>query len=140
MTVGICCNELIQQKQETIIEKTSSIMKYALESVVAKGGGHYAYIDGYRVGGKTGTAQIANPKGGYLHGEYDYIKSFAGIFPEENPKYIIYVSVKQINTENNVLAGVVKTAVEEIAKYSNITHDNSDVDNSKIVTINNYLI
>ncbi len=89
--------------------------------------------------GKTGTAQIASPKGGYLSGKYDYIRSFAGFFPYEDPKYIIYVSVKQINTENNVLAGVVKTAVEEIAKYSNITHDNSDVDNSKIVTINNYL-
>ena len=74
--------------------------------------------------GKTGTAQIASPKGGYLSGKNDYIKSFAGFFPYEDPKYIIYVSVKQINTENNVLAGVVKTAVEEIAKYSNITNEN----------------
>ena len=89
--------------------------------------------------GKTGTAQIASPKGGYLSGKYDYIKSFAGFFPYEDPKYIIYVSVKQINTENNVLAGVVKTAVEEIAKYSNITHENSDVDKTKIVKLKNYI-
>ena len=89
--------------------------------------------------GKTGTAQIASPNGGYLQGKNDYIRSFAGYFPYEDPKFIVYVSVKQINTESNVLAGAVKEAVEEIAKYSNITHDNSDVDNSKIVTINHYI-
>ncbi len=89
--------------------------------------------------GKTGTAQIASPKGGYLSGKYDYIKSFAGYFPYEDPKYIIYVSAKQINSDVNVLPEPVKIAVEEIAKYSNLTHETTDVDNSKIVKLDNYI-
>ena len=43
--------------RNTISEETSNKMRYALDSVVARGGGRYAYIDGYRIGGKTGTAQ-----------------------------------------------------------------------------------
>ena len=76
--------------------------------------------------GKTGTAQIANPKGGYLHGEYDYIKSFAGIFPEDDPKYIIYVSVKKMQGTTKDLAGCVRTVVEEVANYANINYKNEE--------------
>ena len=76
--------------------------------------------------GKTGTAQIASPKGGYLHGEYDYIKSFAGIFPEDDPKYILYVSVKKMHGTTKDLAGCVTTVVEEIANYANINYKKED--------------
>ena len=90
--------------------------------------------------GKTGTAQIANPKGGYLHGEYDYIKSFAGIFPEENPKYIIYVSVKQMVGTTKDLANCVTTAVEEIANYANINYKSEENKiTSKIITLDGYI-
>ena len=90
--------------------------------------------------GKTGTAQIANPKGGYLHGEYDYIKSFAGIFPEEEPKYIIYVSVKKMVGATKDLAGCVKTVVEEIANYSNINYKGEEEKTvTKQVTIDKYI-
>ena len=44
--------------------------------------------------GKTGTAQIASPSGGYMTGEYDTIRSFAGFFPSENPEYIVYVAAR----------------------------------------------
>ncbi len=88
--------------------------------------------------GKTGTAQIAG-KGGYLKGEYDYIKSFAGIFPEEDPKYIIYVSVKQYVGPMTPLAGVVNDAVDDIANYANLSQTVTKSDDTKIITIDNYL-
>ena len=124
---------------QKVSEKTIKKLTELMYDVVYNGLSKAWQAENVTLVGKTGTAQIASPKGGYLSGKYDYIKSFAGFFPYEDPKYIIYVSVKQINTENNVLAGVVKTAVEEIAKYSNITHETNDVDSSKIVTINNYI-
>ena len=56
-------------KRRVISEETSEKMRYALESVVANGGGRNAYIEGYRIGGKTGTAQKA-VDGAYLPDEY----------------------------------------------------------------------
>ena len=74
----------------TISEETSSTMRYALESVVARGGGKYAYIDGYRVGGKTGTAQKVQ-NGKYLVN--NYIMSFMAVVPANDPKAILYVAI-----------------------------------------------
>lgn len=65
-------------------------MRYALESVVARGGGKYAYIDGYRVGGKTGTAQKVQD-GKYLVN--NYIMSFMAIVPSNNPKAVLYLAI-----------------------------------------------
>ena len=89
--------------------------------------------------GKTGTAQIASPNGGYLTGNYDYIKSFAGIFPAENPEYIVYLSVKQLVGSTSDIANAVTTAVEEIANYANLTEEKNDLDKSKIINVSNYI-
>lgn len=62
----------------------------ALESVVALGSGRNAYIEGYRVGGKTGTAQKVN-NGVYMVG--NYITSFIGFLPANDPKVIVYVAI-----------------------------------------------
>ena len=62
----------------------------ALESVVALGTGRNAYIESYRVGGKTGTAQKVN-NGAYMVG--NYIVSFIGFLPADNPKVIVYVAI-----------------------------------------------
>ena len=77
-------------RRKTISKETSDIMKYSLESVVAKGGGHYAYIDGYRVGGKTGTAQKVE-NGHYLVN--NYIMSFMSIVPSNDPKAVFYLAI-----------------------------------------------
>ncbi len=88
-------NQVILQTEEKIVrkvisEETSSKVRYALESVVARGTGHNAYIPNYRVGGKTGTAQKAE-NGSYLTG--NYITSFIGFLPANDPKIVIYVAV-----------------------------------------------
>jgi len=76
--------------RKTISEETSAIMRYALESVVAKGGGKAAFIDGYRIGGKTGTAQKVKD-GRYLVN--NYIMSFVGIVPSNDPEAILYIAI-----------------------------------------------
>ncbi len=76
--------------RDTISPETSAIMRRALESVVALGGGKAAYIDGYRIGGKTGTAQKVKD-GHYLVN--NYIMSFVGIVPSNNPQAILYIAI-----------------------------------------------
>lgn len=76
--------------RKVISEDTSEKVRYALESVVANGTGHNAYIAKYRVGGKTGTAQKVE-NGRYLVG--NYITSFIGFLPADNPQVIVYIAV-----------------------------------------------
>ena len=89
--------------------------------------------------GKTGTAQIANPKGGYLKGEYDYIKSFAGLFPYEDPEYIVFISIKQLVGGTNDIAKIVNNVVLETAKTLNLVSNNTDVDQTKIIALSDYI-
>lgn len=89
--------------------------------------------------GKTGTAQIASGNGGYLKGEYDYIKSFAGLFPYEDPQYIVFFSVKQLIGGTNDMAKIVNNVVSEVAKTMNLSEAISDVDETKIIALSNYI-
>lgn len=83
------------------------------------------------IAGKTGTAQIASPTGGYLAGTYDYIKSFLGVFPYENPEYVFYFATKQY-TGNNIYSTIANT-IKDVANIVNVVQDKNDVDTSKIV-------
>lgn len=76
--------------RRVISNNSSKEVRKALESVVTNGTGRNAFIDGYRVGGKTGTAQKVKD-GAYLSG--NYIVSFIGFMPANNPKIIIYVAL-----------------------------------------------
>ncbi|MCI1881711.1 MAG: stage V sporulation protein D [Sporolactobacillus sp.] len=79
-------------KRQVITEATSKQVRDTLESVVAQGTGRNAYVDGYRVGGKTGTAQKVAPKGGgYMQG--NYIVSFMGFAPADKPRIVVYVAI-----------------------------------------------
>lgn len=73
-------------------------MRHALESVVAQGGGKSAYIEGYRIGGKTGTAQKVQ-NGVYLVG--NYIMSFMAIVPSNDPEAVLYLAID--NPKNTAL-------------------------------------
>lgn len=78
------------KKRKVISEETSKKVRLALESVVTNGSGKNAYIEGYRVGGKTGTAQKVE-NGRYLVG--NYILSFIGFLPADDPKVVVYVAI-----------------------------------------------
>ncbi|MBO8176429.1 MAG: stage V sporulation protein D [Bacillus sp. (in: Bacteria)] len=77
-------------KRRVISEETSEQIRYALESVVAQGTGKNAFVESYRVGGKTGTAQKAQ-NGKYL--ENNHIVSFIGFAPADDPQIVVYVAV-----------------------------------------------
>ncbi|MFS0643581.1 stage V sporulation protein D [Siminovitchia sp. 179-K 8D1 HS] len=88
-------NEVVMRKspvakRRVISENTSKQIRHALESVVAQGTGRNAFIDSYRVGGKTGTAQKAKD-GRYL--ENNHIVSFIGFAPADDPQIVIYLAV-----------------------------------------------
>ncbi len=76
--------------KQVISEESSKLVRYALESVVANGTGKNAYIENYRVGGKTGTAQKVKD-GIYMSG--NYILSFIGFLPADDPELVVYVAV-----------------------------------------------
>ncbi|PLR97382.1 stage V sporulation protein D [Bacillus sp. T33-2] len=77
-------------KRRVISEETSEQIRHALESVVAQGTGKNAFVESYRVGGKTGTAQKAKD-GRYL--ENNHIVSFIGFAPADDPQLVVYVAV-----------------------------------------------
>ncbi|MBU8907116.1 stage V sporulation protein D [Desertibacillus haloalkaliphilus] len=77
-------------KEQIISEETSKEVRHALEHVVALGTGKGAYVDGYRVGGKTGTAQKAKD-GQYL--KNNHIVSFIGFAPADDPEIVVYVAI-----------------------------------------------
>lgn len=84
-------NKPTLKKENVVTKETSDLVKYVLESVVANGSGHNAYIEGYRVGGKTGTAQKVGPDGRYMVG--NYILSFIGFLPANDPEVVVYIAV-----------------------------------------------
>jgi len=109
--------ELVEQ---VISEETSRQVREALESVVAKGTGRNAFIDGYRVGGKTGTAQKV------VNGRYspnEHIVSFVGFAPADDPKIVVYVAVDNpqgLQFGGLIAAPVVKNVMEDALRYLKI--------------------
>lgn len=105
-------------KRRVISKETSDKMRYALESVVANGGGKPAYIEGYRIGGKTGTAQKA-VNGVYLSNEY--ILSMISAAPMEDPQIVLYIAADA--PQNDILYGgtvvgpVIKNCLADILPY-----------------------
>lgn len=95
-----------------------------LERVVSEGGGKNAFIEGYHIAGKTGTAQKAG-KGGYQAGKY--VSSFAGMAPANDPKITVFVSVDEPDPGNyyasQVAAPVAKQLFNDIFNYLSLKPD-----------------
>ncbi len=100
-------------RANVISEETSSLVRFALESVVANGSGRNAYIENYRVGGKTGTAQKVQD-GHYMDG--NYILSFIGFMPADDPEIVVYVAVDHpvgvVQYGGTVAAPIAKSILE----------------------------
>ncbi|MBE3554669.1 MAG: stage V sporulation protein D [Thermicanus sp.] len=109
------------EKRTVISPETSKQVREALESVVAKGTGYRAYVDEYRVGGKTGTAQKVGPNGAYLPN--NYIVSFIGVAPADDPELVAYVAVDHpqgVQFGGVVAAPIVGRILEDALRYLNI--------------------
>lgn len=107
-------------KNKAISEKASSILREMLEGVVRDGSGKHAYIEGYKVGGKTGTAQKYED-GHVASGKY--VSSFCGFFPANNPQYLALIVVDEPQGTyygSAVAAPVAKEIFEDIIKIKNI--------------------
>ena len=80
------------------------------------------YIEGFDVIGKTGTAQIYDEKtGNYAEGKNNYIFSFSGMFPKDDPEVIIYAAIKKPQWgEAHGMSSATVELMKRIAKYRNI--------------------
>ena len=108
--------------KQTISETTSETLKGYLYSTVSEGGtGKYAKVNGYSMGGKTGTAQKV-PRG-----QGNYLVSFIGYAPQEKPQLMVYVVVDEPNAEDEAHSsyaqGIAKDIFAEVLPYLNIYPD-----------------
>ena len=113
------------EKQENVISKeTSETMKQILESVVSEGGGNRAYIEGYRIGGKTATSQTL-PRSANR-----YISSFIGFAPANDPEILAMIIIHDpqgIYYGGTFAAPVIRTVFENILPYLGIEKESESV-------------
>lgn len=109
-----------QLVRQVISEETSKLVRSALESVVANGTGGNAFIDGYRVGGKTGTAQKV------INGRYssnEHIVSFIGFAPADDPQIVVYTAIDNpqgIQFGGVVAAPIVRNILADALEYMKV--------------------
>lgn len=114
-------------------EETVNHMKELMRGVVdgrarmSTGTGYE--VDGYELIGKTGTAQIASD-GGYMTGANNYVRSFAGLFPKDDPQIIVYIASSKIHN-SNLIKTATKDLVKNVGTYLNI---NGNIENKETST------
>lgn len=113
-----------------VSEETSATMRYMLEQVVAEGGGNKAYIEGYRIGGKTATSQTL-PRG-----TNKYISSFIGFAPADDPKVLalcIIHNPQGVYYGGTIAAPVVQRLFENILPYLGIEQEKVVTEGENVV-------
>lgn len=124
-----------KQIKQIISTETSDIIKILLEKAVQSGGGKRAYIEGVRVGGKSGTTVK------FVDGTYEdevVLLSFVGIAPIDDPQFIVMVVVDEPKDEffGSLVAGpIVKNIIEDILRYKNIVPDVASVKEIEVPTL-----
>lgn len=115
------------------IDKIKELMSNTVCEDSTKCTGSAYYMADYPMLGKTGTAQIYDEKTGtYMVGASDYIYSFAGLYPKDDPEIIIYTALKRPKDTTNYLAPAVRDVVENTSKYLNIVTYNNKSTTYKI--------
>ena len=107
--------------RQTISKQTSDTLKQFMYSTVTGGTAKTAKVDGYSMGGKTGTAQKAGRDG------VNYLVSFIGFAPVENPELVIYCVVDEPNVQeqwhSTFAQNITREILEEVLPYMNIYRD-----------------
>lgn len=110
-------------------EENTKLLRSYLEKVISEGSGKRAFIEGYHIGGKTGTAQKVNSQNGtYERGKY--VSSFVGMAPAQNPRISIFISIDEPSA-GEYYAGVITTPIakqvfNDIFNYLAIEADADD--------------
>ncbi len=138
-------NEVVYQGKTTELgrmasEGTVSKLLELMHDVVKEGTGTPYYMEGYDIAAKTGTAQIASTNGtGYLTGPNDVIRGFAGVYPGNDPEFIIYATVTKPNPNTtSPLSDAIKEIIQNIAKYKNIETSTTPTEEIKTITLDSY--
>lgn len=119
--------------RQVISEETSKKMMDIIESVVSEGGGKIAYLPGYRLGGKTGTAQKVID-GTYAQGKY--ICSFMGVAPCDDPQIVVLAIVDEptgVSAFGSTTAGpIIKEIMNDSLKYLGVKPQYTDEEKEKL--------
>ncbi len=136
----------VEESSQIVSQATVNKMKELMYNVVnsddSNASGRRYKIEGFDVIGKTGTAQIYDStSGGYLTGDTDYIYSFAGMYPMDDPEIIIYAAVKQPNVGSSItVSDSINSLMQNIAKYLNMFSDSDDDDDDvQLITLDSYI-
>lgn len=133
-TIKDSSNLLLKQ---TVSSYVSELLRGYLETAVSEGTGRYAQVPGYRVGGKTGTAEKIDPETGQ-RAEGKYLVSFIGAVPINDPQVVIYVVVDEPNVANQANSTYAQEIYRKIAMkvlpYMNI-YPTEEVTNELLATL-----
>lgn len=130
--------ELTKVVSLNTVKKMMDLMDETVNSKDTAVTGYRYHTDKLTLIGKTGTANYTQ-NGKYVSGQYSTIRSFAGVFPKDDPKYIIYVSVKKFQGASSSLGNIIKKMVESVVTYKNLSDKDSNVDESKVINIASYI-
>lgn len=120
--------EKIKVVSKETTDKIKQLMYDTVHDVDRNATGIWYKVDGLDVIGKTGTAQLFdNTSGVYLN---QYIYSFSGMFPKENPEIIVFVSMKKPTT-STAIRKITKNVLESIGNYKGLIGNNSSSDSLK---------